>query len=87
MYFLPDKPICRSEQKRIYGVARHETTRVLCEVEAYPPPDSFKWSFNNSAETMDVPQTRYKPGAHNFSSTLTYTPVTELDYGTVSHQD
>ncbi|KRT85296.1 Immunoglobulin, partial [Oryctes borbonicus] len=77
------KPICRPGQKRTYGVARHEDAKVLCEVEAYPSPDSFKWSFNNSAETIDVPQTRYHSGQHRSSSTLTYTPVTELDYGTV----
>ncbi|CAH0550167.1 unnamed protein product [Brassicogethes aeneus] len=77
-------PICRSEQKKIYGVARRETAKVLCEVESYPPPDTFEWSFNNSAETINVPDSRYMPGEHNFSSSLTYTPVTELDYGTVS---
>ncbi|XP_071453565.1 nephrin-like [Hetaerina americana] len=75
------KPICRSDQKRVYGVARHENAHVICEVEAYPAPDSFKWSFNNTAETIDVPQARYQTGA--FFSTLTYTPMTEMDYGTV----
>lgn len=83
MFYLIDKPICRTDQKRIYGVARHETAKVLCEVESYPPPDSFKWSFNNTAETIDVPQTRFTSGLHHSSSTLIYTPVSELDYGTV----
>lgn len=33
---------------------------------------------------MEVPQTRYhSSGLHRSSSVLTYTPVTELDYGTV----
>lgn len=32
---------------------------------------------------MDVPQMRYHSGIHHFSSTLTYSPVNELDYGTV----
>lgn len=93
-YFLPthsrvialssvDKPVCRSEQKRVYGVARHEMAKVLCEVESYPPPDSFKWSFNNSAEAREVPQDRFHSGVHRFSSTLSYTPVGEFDYGTV----
>ncbi|EFA06209.2 nephrin isoform X1 [Tribolium castaneum] len=77
------KPVCRPEQKRIYGVARHENAKILCEVESYPPPDSFKWSFNNSAENVDVPQMRYHSGVHHFTSTLTYTPMNELDYGTV----
>ncbi|XP_050301674.1 nephrin isoform X2 [Anthonomus grandis grandis] len=77
------KPICRKNQKLIYGVARHENAKILCEVESYPPPDSFSWSFNNSAETIEVPQTKYNSDEFRFSSTLTYTPVTELDYGTV----
>jgi hypothetical protein len=72
----------------VYGVARHENAHVACEVEAYPPPDSFKWSFNNTAETIDVPQARYRTSAATSGSSmsqsmLTYTPVTEMDYGTV----
>jgi hypothetical protein len=72
----------------VYGVARHENAHVVCEVEAYPPPDSFKWSFNNTAETIDVPQARYRTATTNGGSTtsqsmLTYTPMTEMDYGTV----
>lgn len=81
--FHLDKPICRSDQKRIYGVARHEVAKILCEVESYPPPDSFKWSFNNSAESKEVPQTRFNSGLHHFSSMLSYTPVGEFDYGTI----
>ncbi|XP_068082092.1 nephrin [Anabrus simplex] len=78
------KPICRPDQKRVYGVARHENANVVCEVEAYPPPDSFKWSFNNTAEIIDVPQARYRTGGSTHSmSTLTYTPMMEMDYGTV----
>lgn len=30
-----------------------------------------------------MPQTRFQSGLHHSTSTLTYTPVTELDYGTV----
>lgn len=64
-------------------MARHEVAKVLCEVESYPQPDSFRWSFNNSAETREVPQGRYNSGLHHFSSTLSYTPIGEFDYGTV----
>ncbi|CAH1104103.1 unnamed protein product [Psylliodes chrysocephalus] len=77
------KPICRSEQKRIYGVAKMEKVKVLCEVESYPPPDNFKWLFNNSAESTEVPATKFKTGLHRFVSTLSYNPVNEMDYGTV----
>ncbi|XP_017882314.1 synaptogenesis protein syg-2-like [Ceratina calcarata] len=77
------KPICVSDQKRIYGVARHEDARVLCKVEAYPPPVSFRWTFNNTEEMVDVPQARYKNSTHHSQSVLIYRPMTEMEYGTV----
>lgn len=78
-----DKPLCRIDQKRVYGVARNEDAKVSCEVDSYPPPLTFKWSFNNSAETIEVPQARFHNGKDHTQSLLTYTPLTELDYGTV----
>lgn len=43
-------------------------------MDAYPPPENFKWSFNNTAETFDMPQSGFR--AHSAQgSTLTYTPV------------
>lgn len=83
MFFVPDKPICVPDQKRIYGVARHEDAKIVCKVEAYPPPDSFRWAFNNTEEMVDVPQARYKDSTRHTQSVLTYRPVTEMDYGTV----
>ncbi|XP_076667647.1 nephrin isoform X2 [Andrena cerasifolii] len=77
------KPICVSEQKHIYGVTRYEDARVICRVEAYPPPDSFRWTFNNTEEMVDVPQARYKNSTRQTESVLIYRPVTEMDYGTV----
>lgn len=78
-----DKPICVPEQKRIYGVARHEDARIVCSVEAYPSPDSFRWTFNNTEEMVDVPQARYKNSTRHSQSILIYRPITEMDYGTV----
>ncbi|XP_058988290.1 uncharacterized protein LOC101894825 [Musca domestica] len=76
------KPICRADQKKIYGVARNEAAEILCEVDAFPPPENFKWSFNNTAETFDMPQSGFR--AHSAQgSTLTYTPVKEMDFGTI----
>lgn len=69
-----DRPVCRSDQKRIYGVARNENAKISCEVDAYPAPTSFKWSFNNTAETIDMPQNGYEQHTKT-SSRLTYTPV------------
>ncbi|KAL7033601.1 hypothetical protein ACKWTF_007650 [Chironomus riparius] len=76
------KPICRNEQKRIYGVARNEAAEILCEVDAYPPPESFKWSFNNTAETFEMPQSDYRIHSSQ-ASTLSYMPVKEMDFGTI----
>ncbi|CAG9813047.1 unnamed protein product [Phaedon cochleariae] len=80
---VEDKPICRYHQKRVYGVAKMEKAKVVCEVESYPPPDDFKWLFNNSAEATEVPAAKYKSGLHNSMSILTYAPLNEMDYGTV----
>ncbi|XP_050581474.1 synaptogenesis protein syg-2-like isoform X9 [Bombus affinis] len=77
------KPICLPDQKRIYGVARYEDARVTCSVEAYPSPDSFRWTFNNTEEMVDVPQARYKNSTRHSQSILIYRPITEMDYGTV----
>ncbi|XP_031621517.1 synaptogenesis protein syg-2 [Contarinia nasturtii] len=76
------RPLCRNDQKRIYGVARNEMAQILCEVDAYPAPTSFKWSFNNTAETIDMPQNGFEKHSRT-SSRLSYTPVKEMDYGTL----
>lgn len=68
------RPVCRSDQKRIYGVARNELAKILCQVDAYPPPTLFKWSFNNTAETIDMPQSGFENHSKT-SSRLVYTPV------------
>jgi hypothetical protein len=73
-FCISDKPICHPEQKRIYGVARNEAVDISCKVDAFPPPESFKWSFNNTAETFDMPQSGYRIQSAQ-ESTLTYTPV------------
>lgn len=83
VFLFADKPICVAEQKRIYGVARHEDARVVCRVEAYPPPESFRWVFNNSQEMIELPQARYKNSTRHGQSVLTYRPLTEMDYGTL----
>ncbi|XP_049786325.1 nephrin-like [Schistocerca cancellata] len=75
------KPVCRPGLQRVYAVARHEVARVQCRVDAFPLPDAFRWSFNNSAESVEVPPHRFNSSAT--ASVLAYTPVAEMDYGTV----
>lgn len=47
---------------------------ILCEVDSFPPPDVFKWSFNNTAEMIDMPSTDFVKQSLR-ASKLTYTPT------------
>jgi len=51
-----DKPVCKMEQKRVYGVAKGEQVEIECTLTSHPKADNFNWAFNNSAESIDVPQ-------------------------------
>ncbi|CAD7091434.1 unnamed protein product [Hermetia illucens] len=74
-------PTCMPNQPRIYGVAKQEDAKIKCTVDANPPDVEFKWTFNNSAESIDVATNHISRSGT--SSTVTYTPITELDYGTL----
>ncbi|XP_043490333.1 nephrin-like isoform X4 [Polistes fuscatus] len=74
-------PVCHSGQTKVFGVARQETTKIPCELEANPAEVSFTWKFNNTMEAVDIAQAHVtSAGTH---STASYTPMTELDYGTL----
>lgn len=53
-YFSTDAPSCSPNQSRVYGVAKQEQAQIKCIVDANPPDVEFKWTFNNSAESIDV---------------------------------
>ncbi|XP_066940172.1 LOW QUALITY PROTEIN: nephrin-like [Macrobrachium rosenbergii] len=74
-------PVCLPGQVTTYAVGRYEDAEVTCEVEANPLEATFQWTFNNTADTIDVPQGRYT--STNSHSVITYTPMTSLDYGTL----
>lgn len=57
---FPDAPACRPNQIRVHGVAKLENANISCDVDANPPKVQFRWTFNNSAESIDVPGQRYK---------------------------
>lgn len=74
-------PTCKPNQTRIYGVAKLEKVNITCEVEANPADVVFKWSFNNSQESVDVlPNHITKSGT---SSIVSHVPATDMDYGTL----
>ncbi|CAB3230302.1 unnamed protein product [Arctia plantaginis] len=75
-------PSCRTGGVSVVGAARGESVVIVCEVDADPPAAVFKWKFNNSGETIDVAADRYT--SNGSASSLKYTPVADLDYGTLS---
>ncbi|KAJ8910467.1 hypothetical protein NQ315_015601, partial [Exocentrus adspersus] len=74
-------PTCKPNQTRIYGVAKQERAKITCQVDANPPDIQFRWTFNNSADSVDVAQSHI--ASSGTSSIVSYTPMTELDYGTL----
>nr|XP_015837001.1 PREDICTED: nephrin isoform X2 [Tribolium castaneum] len=74
-------PTCKPNQSRIYGVAKQEQAQITCQVDANPPDVQFRWTFNNSADSVDVAQSHI--ARSGTSSVVSYTPMTELDYGTL----
>ena len=62
-------------------MGKNEVVQVRCEVTANPADVDFRWTFNNSAEMIRVP--RGRTVANSSASTLTYVPVTTMDYGTL----
>lgn len=53
-FFIADAPSCSPNQPRVYGVAKQEQAQIKCIVDANPADVDFKWTFNNSAESIDV---------------------------------
>ncbi|XP_018319740.1 hemicentin-1-like [Agrilus planipennis] len=74
-------PTCKPNQTRVYGVAKQEEARITCLVDANPTELQFKWTFNNSADAVDVAQSHI--ARSGTASVVSYTPMTELDYGTL----
>ncbi|KAK4288315.1 hypothetical protein Pmani_038647, partial [Petrolisthes manimaculis] len=60
-----------------------------CHVRANPSPThltwkhdvSFRWSFNTTTESVDIPSGHVSTASN--LSTISYTPLTPLDYGTL----
>ncbi|EDW51787.1 GM14610 [Drosophila sechellia] len=76
-------PMCKHADRVILiGASKDETVEVVCEIQADPPPRTFRWKFNNSGETLDVGSERFS--VNGSRSILKYTPVTDQDYGTLS---
>ncbi|KAK7080333.1 hypothetical protein SK128_019382 [Halocaridina rubra] len=76
-----DTPVCRPGQMMYHGAARFEQVNIPCHLDAHPKPLAFTWTFNNSGESVEIPKSHIRVlGTY---STVSYTPNTELDYGTL----
>ncbi|KAJ8957703.1 hypothetical protein NQ318_017598, partial [Aromia moschata] len=81
MFRISVLPVCRPAQHKVYGVARHETVRVACELEANPTDVQFVWKFNNTSDLVDIAQSEIQ--TEKTRSVASYKPVFEADYGTL----
>ncbi|CAH1163505.1 unnamed protein product [Phaedon cochleariae] len=77
-------PICKSDKIIVVGASRSESVDIACVIESDPPAKSYRWKFNNSGETIDVAAERFAKTSNGSTSVLRYTPVSELDYGSLS---
>ncbi|XP_050722018.1 uncharacterized protein LOC127001493 isoform X3 [Eriocheir sinensis] len=74
-------PVCGRQERTQHSVAKLENAEVSCRVDANPPKVTFRWTFNNTAEAIDVPDGRFV--VVGTESRVNYTPMNELDYGTL----
>uniref|UniRef100_A0ABD2X1F1 Uncharacterized protein n=1 Tax=Trichogramma kaykai TaxID=54128 RepID=A0ABD2X1F1_9HYME len=53
-------PVCKEGKSEVVvGALKQETISLVCAVESHPAPLTFHWTFNNSGELIEMPQTRY----------------------------
>ncbi|XP_042213244.1 nephrin-like isoform X2 [Homarus americanus] len=75
-------PLCRPGQVTVYGVSKLEKAQVTCQVDAVPQVTRFFWTFNNTAESLEVPRERFTESLGG-RTVVVYTPMSDLDYGTL----
>ena len=67
------KPACTRNGSTDIPARFQDVLRVLCEVEAHPPPSNFWWTFNNSFQLGKLPQDQYE--FEGGQSVLVYKPI------------
>ena len=71
--------MCSSRTISRLGANIGGNVSVLCSVLAFPPPDSFSWTFNNSKQSLAV--AAHKSAQNGLRSSLSHSVRSELDYG------
>lgn len=52
--YFTDLPECKPDQDINYGLEENESILINCQVDAYPPPFLFHWSFNESYNSTSL---------------------------------
>ena len=68
-----DVPVCHNKEPIVHGVGKGEMVDIVCNVNANPSVVNFHWTFNNSADFINVSKGRAVL-INNTTSKLTYTP-------------
>lgn len=82
-FFFSDVPVCENHETRILGASLGEIVHVLCSVIADPGVSTFKWVFNNSAQSLVVPREKYTM-VNSTTSKLGYKLTSNKDFGTLT---
>jgi len=76
------RPVCRTSIQKVFEANKLQTVRIPCHMASNPRQGlKFSWSFNNSINSMDIPTGQVN--SSGLSSFISYSPKTELDYGTM----
>jgi len=73
-------PVCKPNQKSVYGIKTNETIRILCDVDAHPAPVYFYWTINETSIPMND---KYLVNIKHLRSSLLFKSNNRYDYGTV----
>jgi len=76
------RPVCSNHLQTVFEANKLQTIKIDCNVVSNPGNGlHFVWSFNNSINSMDIPSGQVSSSGQ--SSSISYSPKTELDYGTL----
>ncbi|CAD6238563.1 GSCOCG00008491001-RA-CDS [Cotesia congregata] len=79
--FGKSTPFSFNVPEQLHGALKHEMISLVCEVDANPTLVTFRWTFNSSSEIRDISPVKFT--TDSTISRLNYTPVTDMDYGTI----
>ncbi|KAF2365499.1 Immunoglobulin-like domain [Trinorchestia longiramus] len=75
-------PVCRVFESEVQVAGRLDSLNVSCEVDAFPPPTSFRWAFNTSTEIVSIDSGKMEAVGGDLRNVL-YTPRSKVDFGSL----